>query len=57
VKTEFSIRFLNKQSNAAFTKPPRALPLKMRVQIRQVALDTEDSFRDGDTMPVSLNNC
>ena len=48
-ETEFSIRLLNSKSNTntAFTKPYRALPMTVRTKIHQAALDREDSFRDG----------
>lgn len=55
-ETEFSIRLLNSKSNTntAFTKPYRALPMTVRTKIHQAALDREDSFREGDTTLRSL---
>ena len=46
-ETEFSIRYLNNKSNKASSRPIRALPMKVRAKIHQVALDSEDSFREG----------
>ena len=54
MKTESTIRFFNNNSNAAFTRPSTVLPLKLRKKIRQMALDTQNSFRDGDTILVMV---